>query len=239
MTGLPLVAMLLLTGAPTADATSIEADLAAASRRYDAEGAVAALGRARDLDRRAPTAASAVLRARTALAAAELLRVRFEQAVKDDSQTRTVLGQRIDAAAEEGLGLLDRLPPSSERYRIEADLVATMIRSDFRAKKYETRFMTAVARALELDPRNARAVLTAAKPLVFAPPEHGRDLRAAVEKLTRALDLDPTLEPARLLRALALDELGEREAALRDWRAALAANPDCTPARNALSRPGG
>lgn len=230
-----LLAVLLAGGPPLA---TIEADLAAAVRRYDADAAVAALGRARELDRTAPAPATVLLRVRAALAAAELLRVRFEQASKDDAQGRTVLGQRIDAAAEEGLALLDRLPGGSERYRVEADLVATMIRSDFRARKYEARFATAVAKALELDPRNARAVLAAAKPLVFAPVEHGRDLPKAVETLTRALALDPALEAARLLRAFALDAQDEHEAARRDWRAALAANPDCVPAREALARPG-
>lgn len=226
----------LLAGGPPA--TAIEADLAAALRRYDAGAAVAALGRAREADRAAPTPATALLRVRAALAVAELLRLQFEQAPKGDVQGRDVLGQRIDAAAEEGLAQLDRLPPGSERYRLEADLVATTIRSDFRARKYEARFTAAVARALELDPRNARAVLAAAKPLVFAPVGHGRDLAAAVATLTRALELDPGLEAARLLRAFALDAQGEREAARRDWLAALAANPDCAPAREALARPG-
>lgn len=236
MTCMTLLVVLLAGGPPPAAA--IEADLAGALRRHDADAAVAALGRARELDRTAPAPATALLRVRAALAAAELLRVRFEQAPKDDAQRRAVLGQRIDAAAEEGLALLDRLPAGSERYRVEADLVATMIRSDFRAKKFETRFTTAVVEALELDPRNARAVLASAKPLVFAPVEHGRDLPRAVETLTRALALDPALEPARLLRAFALDAQGEHEAARRDWHAALAANPDCAPAREALARPG-
>ncbi|HPC81785.1 MAG TPA: hypothetical protein P5234_01115 [Thermoanaerobaculaceae bacterium] len=227
----------LLAGGPLPVA-AIEADLAAAIRRYDAEAAVAVLGRARELDRAAPAPATVLLRVRAALAVAELLRVRFEQTARDDVQARAVLGQRIDAAAEEGLALLDRVPTGSERYRIEADLVATMIRSDFRAKKYETRFATAVAKALELDPRNARAVLASAKPLVFAPVQHGRDLPKAVEMLTRALALDPALEAARLLRAFALDAQGQHEVARRDWQTALDANPDCAPAREALARPG-
>jgi tetratricopeptide (TPR) repeat protein len=229
-----VLALLLAAGLPPRAA--VETELAAALRRYDAEAAVAALGRARDLDRAVPGPATALLRVRAALVAAELLRVQFEQAPPNETQQRAVLGQRIDAAAEEGLAVLQRVPPSSERYRMEADLLATMIRSTFRARTYEARFASAVAKALELDPRNARAHVTAAKPLVFAPPEHGRDLRAAVGTLTRALELDPTLEPALLLRALAYELLGEHEAALADWRAALAANPECTPAREALAQ---
>lgn len=118
---------------------------------------------------------------------------------------------------------------------MEADLVATMIRSDFRAKKFEARFRAAVAKARALDPKNAQAIVSEAKPLLFAPPEHGRDYRAGIALLDRALALDPRIEAALLLRAFAHDSLGERAAAEADWRAALAVNPDCEPARHGLA----
>lgn len=216
---------------------AVERDLVAAQRRWDAGAAVALLARARALRRASPNAVTALLQVRAGLLAAELLRVRYEEAAPAAADRETT-GQRIDAFAGEALALLPALPASSERWRMEADLVATMIRSDFRAKKYETRFRTAVAKARELDPRNARALVSEAKPLVFAPPEHGRDRRAAVTLLDQALALDPRLEPALLLRAVARNSLGERAAAEADWRAALALNPDCEPARRALAGPG-
>lgn len=217
-------------------AAAVERDVAAAQHRWDADAAVAVLTRARTLRRASPTAATALLQARAGLLAAELLRVRYEEAAPGAAGRETI-GQRIDAFAGEALELMPALPESSERWRLEADLVATMIRSDFRAKKYETRFRTAVARARDLDPRNPRALVSEAKPLLFAPPEHGRDLRAGISLLDQALALDPRLEAALLLRAYARDALGERAAAETDWRAALALNSDCEPARRALAAP--
>ena len=217
------------------DRAAVERAVARAERTWDAAGAVEALSRARTLHRAAPSPATALLQMRAGLLAAELLRVEFEQAKGAASPDRETLGQRIDASAEEALALLPSLPASSERWRIEADLIATMIRSDFRAKKHEPRLRAAIAEARRLDPGNARALVSEAKPFLFAPPEHGRDLRAGIALLDRGLALDPRLEPALLLRAFARDGLGERAAAEADWRAALALNPDCRPAKEALA----
>jgi hypothetical protein len=231
--GATLLAATAAAGAAETPA-AVERDLAGAQRRWDADAAVAVLTRARTLRRASPTAATALLQVRAGLLAAELLRVRFEEAAPA-AAGRDTTGQRIDALAGEALELLPALPESSERWRTEADLVATMIRSDFRAKKYETRFRGAIAKARALDPRNPLAIVSEAKPLLFAPPEHGRDLPAGIALLDQALALDPRLEAALLLRAFARDSLGEHAAAEADWRAALAVNPDCEPARRALA----
>ena len=230
-----LAIALLASAPPAADPAAVERAVAAAERRWDADAAVVALNQARSLARSAPSPAAAALHLRAGLLAAELLRVRYEQTPPRESVARETLGAQIDAIAGEALVLVEAGKPTSERYRIEADLVATLIRSDFRAKKHEARLKAAIARARELDPRNARALVTAAKPFIFAPPEHGRDLAAGVALLDQALALDPRLESALLLRAHARDSLGDRTAAETDWRAALRLNPDCAPARDALA----
>jgi tetratricopeptide (TPR) repeat protein len=176
----------------------------------------------------------AELHARAALAVAELLRIEFEELAPGEAEQRRILGQRIDAAAEDGLQALEVLPESSELQRTRADLIATMIRSDFRAKKHEQAFRAAVERSLELDQRNARAWVSSAKPYLFAEPEQGGDVTEALRRLDRALELDPLLESARLLRAVAHDKAGDPEAAERDWQAALRANPQCRPALERL-----
>ncbi len=233
--GAALLAASAVVSAAAEQPAAVERDLAAAQHRWDADAAVAVLTRARALRRAAVSPASALLQVRAGLLAAELLRVRFEQPTSTASADRETIGQRIDAFAGEALALLPALPESSERWRMEADLVATMIRSDFRAKKFEARFRAAVAKARALDPKNAQAIVSEAKPLLFAPPEHGRDYRAGIALLDRALALDPRIEAALLLRAFAHDSLGERAAAEADWRAALAVNPDCEPARHGLA----
>jgi tetratricopeptide (TPR) repeat protein len=218
-----------------ADVAELEQELAVAARAYDVETASRVLAEARvaaaDEEGRERVFR---LQAEAGLLLAELLRIDFEQAPQSDRALRSQLGQRIDAAAQEALGVLEKLPETSERYRMEADLVATMIRSDFRARKYRGRLETAIDAALELDDTNARAWVSSAKPLVFAEPEQGGDLAEAIRRLDHALELDPGLEPALLLRAVAHEMRGDAEAAAADWRAALRANPECRPARRAL-----
>lgn len=206
-----------------------------AVRRYDLAAATTALSEVR-LARvsGADTAALRELHVRASVAVAELLRLEFEELGDGDPQERRVLGQRIDATAEEGLALLAELPESSDSQRMRADLVATMIRSDFRAKKFEPQLKRAVERALALDDGNARAWVSAAKPLLFAPPEQGRDLAEGIRLLDRALELAPNLESALLLRAYAHEQAGDVAAAERDRRSALRVNPDSRPALEGL-----
>ncbi|MCU0232783.1 MAG: hypothetical protein MUE90_01945 [Thermoanaerobaculales bacterium] len=226
----------LAAGGGGDEARGLARQLEHAVAGYDAEAAEVVLGRARSAAAAGGADAGLpLLRVRAGLAVAELLRIEFERTPEAERAARTTLGQRIDAVAGEALGLLPELPESSERARIEADLVATMIRSDFRAKKLRGRLDEATARALELDPGNARAWVTAAKPFVFAAPEHGGDPEEALRRLDRALALEPGLESALLLRALVHEQRGERARAAADWQAALAANQRCEPARRALA----
>jgi len=231
-----MVAILLLVTAIATpadaghDVAGLEERLEEARLHWDAAAATEVLNTARELD----GSEARRLRVEAGLALASILRVEYEQTPEDEREARRVLGSRIDVAAEEALALLDGLPESSERERIRADLLATMIRSDFRAQKYRDRLNAAIDRALELDPDNPRALVSAAKPLVFAPEGQGRDLEAAVDRLDRALAVEPDLEAALLLRAEARRRLGDVEEARADWRRALEVNPDSQPARWAL-----
>lgn len=226
----------VVAAADVAGIDRLERALVDAARGYDSSRVTQVLSEVRRMQRAEQTPATAELHVRAALAVAELLRIEFEESAS--SADRRVLGMRIDATAEEALALLTTLPPSSESERMRADLIATMIRSDFRARKYEADFERAVAAALELDPGNARAWVSRAKPFLFAGAEHGGDVREAKRLLDHALELDPGLESARLLRALAHRALGETAAARADWRRALADNPDCLPARRGLDELG-
>ncbi len=231
-TGRALASILLVATAAAASdpGRSLEHRLEAALRSYDAGAAVEVLSSLRGEPGSPP-----LLRVRAGLAVAELLRLEFESTAVGDRELRRILGARIDAAAEEALQALDELPESSERERLRADLLATLIRSDYRAKRHQPALEAAIARALELDPANPRALATAAKPLIFAPPEKGRDLVEAVATLDRALALDPGLESALLLKALALEMQGKADESQAVLRLALAANPDCRPARDRLA----
>jgi tetratricopeptide (TPR) repeat protein len=206
-------------------------DLAGARREYDRAAAEQVFAAAREQG--PPT-----LLARAALLVAELARIEFEQLPEDAREQRRELGRRIDAAARTGIKALDRVDKTADDFRVEADLLATMIRSDFRARKFLDRLQWAAGRALELDPDNASAWVTKAKPLVFADPDQGRDLDEAERLLDHALELQPDLESALLLRAHAHDLAGDGVAARADWQRAVEANPDCRPARHRLDRSG-
>ncbi len=217
-------------GGEPRDLPSLDRALDDAIRSYDPAAATTVLSEARVARASSSSPQLTELHARAALAVAELLRVELEQLATGEAEQRRLLGLRIDAAAEDGLKALEGLPETSEVQRMRADLIATMIRSDFRAKKYEQSFRAAVERALELDQSNARAWVSSAKPYLFAEPEQGGDVAEALRRLDRALELDPRLESARLLRAVAHDKAGNQAAAERDWQAALRANPQCRPA---------
>jgi predicted RND superfamily exporter protein len=229
-----LVAAGIASAAMAAD-ISLGERVEQAARGYDLESATVALAMVRDARESDVAEDLAELHGVAALSVAELLRIEFEQMLVDNGAERRETGQKIDAVAREGLAVVAGLPESSERQRVRADLIATMIRSDFRAKKFENEFRTAVERALELDETNPRAWVSAAKPPLFAPPERGRDLAEALRHLNRALEIDPALESALLLRAMANSEAGDDAAARADWRAALEQNPRCRPAADALA----
>jgi tetratricopeptide (TPR) repeat protein len=234
MTAMTLAVLMAMSTVP-----ELASDLTEARRSWDADAVIAVQSRVRSELRGSTDDEAVRLRVRSGLAVAEILRVEYERVSTDRGDVRRVLGDRIDAAAEEALSLLDELPESSDRERMRADLLATMIRSDYRAKRFEPELRAAVDRALELDPDNPLAHVAAAKPLLFAPEDRGRDVDAALEHLDRALALDPQSESARLLRAAAREMAGDVDGSRDDARAALAANPSCAPARRMLEHLGG
>ena len=216
------------------DADDLGARIDAAARSWDLEAAESLLEEARQLEVGGEDMDTASVVARAALLVAELRRARFEELPEEAREARRELGEAIDRAAESGLDALEQLElRRSEHYRLEADLLATMIRSDFRARRFLEPMEAAIEKALELDPDNARAWVSAAKPPLFAEGRR-RDLDEALRLLDRALELDPDLESARLLRARAWELLGDRQRARADLEALLEANPESAPARERL-----
>ena len=92
----------------------------------------------------------------------------------------------------------------------------------------------AAREALVLDAGNARALVSLAKPRLFAPGRDETDLEAGLGLLREALEVDPDLETALLLKGRALDELGRTAEAVVAWRRALEINPESRPAIDLL-----
>lgn len=165
---------------------------------------------------------------------AELLRFEFEQIPVDARRERSLLGKRLDEAAAAGLAICEALPESSEKYRRRADLRGTLIRSKYRAKKHRKKMEADAARAVELDPNNARAYVSKAKLFLFADDRHGGDVEVALGLLHKALALDLSIESAHLLQAYAVDKLGRTEEAVNLYKSILENNPASRPASTAL-----
>lgn len=171
---------------------------------------------------------------RAHLLAAELLRIEFEARPANATAERRALGKAIDTEARAGLLVLEELPDTSEKFRCKADLIGTMIRSSYRAGNLRADMRAAIDQALALDPENPRALVSAAKLVVFDPNAKADELREAMATLTGVLTRSPDLEQAALMMAHAHQRLGEVAQATQIWRDCLQRNPDCAPARRGL-----
>lgn len=231
-----IAAFALLTAQAPVSLDTLAAQVDEARLTYDCAKADSALTAVRAFAQANPAPEANRLRVEAALLCAELWRIDWERVPDSDFAVRRPLGEAIDTAAEEGLSALQSMEPTSETYRLHADLLAVMIRSDYRAKRYKKDMDVSAAKALELDPANAKAYVTQAKPFLFAPPNEGGDPKRALELLTKALELDPALESARCLRGLAYEKSGQPELAKADWELALHSNPACRPAQEELNK---
>ncbi|MEH6589062.1 MAG: hypothetical protein V7746_02335 [Halioglobus sp.] len=167
------------------------------------------------------------------LLVAELKRGVYEQDSIAKKEKR-VLGREIDKVAGTALTSLERAGQTSERYRLEADLLGTMIRSKFKGMKYQPRLEKALETSLLLDGDNANTWVSMAKRPLFALPHQGGDPQLALENLNRALALDPGHVQALLFRGAAHAKLDQMALAEQDWAAATALNPNTADARDRL-----
>jgi len=171
--------------------------------------------------------------AAAALLVAELHRGVYEHE-ELDKKARRQLGKDIDAVAESALAALKTLPDSSERYRLEADLLGPMIRSKFKGMKLQPRLEQSIETALELDNQNANAWVSKSRRPLFAPPEHGGDSALALLYLNRALEVNPNHVQALLFRGAAHSKLGNPTLADDDWSRATELNPNTAEAKGRL-----
>ncbi len=218
-------------GTPLAE---FEKRLETATTRYDTEAARAL---ADDLHKQYETTRdrdTGYLLVRALVLVADLHRMEYELLPEDAGSKRRTLGNIIDDAATEALDVLEVMDNTSEVWRMRADLYGTMIRSDYRATRYQDRMQDAIDKALALNPENPRAHESAARPLVFADEEHGRNLEKAMAHIEKALALAPGLESARVLEAVVLEEMGRTNDAKAQWQAILEDNPHCVPAQRRL-----
>ncbi|MEM7692675.1 MAG: hypothetical protein AAF194_09615 [Pseudomonadota bacterium] len=210
----------------TPDLSAVQKRLETARFELDVEQADAALAL---ID----AGTNPLLFADASLLLAELKRGEYER-VKDDKTLRRGLGKEIDRLAKAGIAALDRAEPVSERYRLEADLYATMIRTKFRGMKLQPKLEKSLERAIELDQENTAAWVSMSRRPLFAKESQGGDVQKALELLNRALEINPDYVPGLMFRGTALAKLGASEAAEADWDRAIALNPNVATARQSL-----
>ena len=205
------------------------------TQEYNLEAAEKLVSELRDNFPAEPTEADHSLIARGLLLVAELHRIRFEDIYEQATRAaRRKLGQKIDAAAEEGLKHTEAMGETSEAYRLRSDLYGLMIRTKYQGTKFLNEMEEYAAKAVELDPKNARAYVSVAKPYLFAKENQGGDLAKAFELLQKAVELDPKLVVARLFLAVAYDKKGDTAHAEEMLKRILDENPYCKPALKAL-----
>ncbi len=203
-------------------------------REYDLPAAEALMADLKAFAIESPSDDAWMTLARVTLLVAELRRMEYETTEVDPREKR-LLGRTIDDAARIGHDALGKAPNISEKWRIKADLFGTMIRSKYKGNKYSGEMDRATERALELDPKNASAIVTGSKRALFAKPGQGGDVPAALKMLDRALEIDPDHERALIFRGMAYEKLGNDDLAEMDWKKALESNPHSRLAKDNLS----
>ena len=180
-----LLTGVLLVGIAAPSTDHLASSLSDARRSYDLQAAIELRAVLRETVQTSPSPGLVRLLADVCLLEAELHRIEFESLPEMQRRERREIGARIDEAAEEGLATLAALDPDSDSLRLRADLLGTLIRSKFRGKKYRRKMESAAQAALELDPRNALALVSLAKPHVFHPNRTDDDLMLGLEFLDR------------------------------------------------------
>lgn len=234
----PLLAVVCCATLAIADAATLEelrTRVQTLHETYDMKDAETALTEVEAFIARDPSPEAQLLLARAALQVAMLRREIYEKDELDLPAKRD-LGTAIDAVAGTGQLALKSAPEVSERYRIEADLWGTIMRTQWKGNKFKDQMGEALAKAEELDPDNPMVYVSQSKRYIFARERQGGDLEKAVETLNKALALDPDNVPAYLFRGLAHEKLEDLPAARADWQRALEINPRCRPAREFLER---
>ncbi len=215
----------------------LRANIEKARIEYDAKFGESLIPAAQALISANPSDAAAQFAlADLAVVIAEMMRMDYENNDTMEMRDKRLLGRHADEIAEIGLSTLRAMPDSSEKFRMMADLYATMIRSKFQGKKYSNNMDDSARKALELDPGNANAYVTACKRMLFAKPRYGGDVGAALAMLDRAIELDPKNVRAHIFRGLAWEKLGELDKAVKDWEEALALDPKCAPGLDHIKR---
>ena len=141
----------------------------------------------------------------------------------DDKQTKSAAQDGI-SAAEKAVALDSK---SSEAHRLLGDLRGELIPHTFAGgMRYGKRAASELDKAIELDPKNANALIGRAIGYYFTPSTFGGSKDKAADLLKKALEIDPSSDTAHIWLARVYLEQAKHNDANREIAEALRLNPE-------------
>ena len=204
-------------------------DLEEAHNRQDRAALESAVAAMRPQVEKVPSNAEAHYR--LALAASYLAEVALELRDRPAAKAAAETGIR---AAERAVALK---PGASEYHRILGTLCGQIIPANLLlALRYGQCARGSVEKAIELDPKSARAYLSRGVGNYYLPPAFGGGVEAAIRDFEKALALDPRLAEAHLWHGIALRKAGRPAEARRAIARSLELNPRRVWAKQQLEK---
>jgi tetratricopeptide (TPR) repeat protein len=222
-----MVCTLILAGLGAAQAAP------AAGRRARDLGNVAAL---RALAASASQRAGGAKSAAAYLAAAQLDAWLCEAALDHGQSGVCANAAAAGAAAAKSAIAMD--PHSSDAYRLRGGLLGEVISSGgmLAGMRYGAESTQDLQRAIQLDPKNARAYISRAIGYFYTPVVFGGSKAKAAALLRQAIALDPALDSAHLWLAQVLLATRQPAQAVREAQAALKLDPERMFTRQVLQQ---
>lgn len=178
---------------------------------------------------KAPADATAQYRA--AIAASYLAEILLELRDKSAAETAALNGIR---AADRAVALK---PDNAEYYRVLGTLCGQVVPANvLMGLSYGKRARDAVGKAIELDPKAAKAYLARGIGNYYLPPAFGGGPELALADIQRAIDLDPKSAEAQLWLGLALRKLHRNADARRAFTKSLELDPNRVWTRQQLDK---
>ncbi len=167
------------------------------------------------------------------LAAAESYAAEVALELKDKEAAKNAAERGI-AAAEKAVALQPRV---AENHRILGTLCGQAVpASVVLVLKYGRCARASIDKAIELDPKSARAYLSRGVGNYYLPPAFGGGIDLAIRDFQKALDLDPRLADAHLWLGIALRKAHRNAEARKEITLSLALNPNRLWAKQQLEK---
>lgn len=168
---------------------------------------------------------------RLALARSYLSEVALE--LRDRNLARSAAQAGIEAARR----AVELKPGAAEYHRVLGTLCGQVIPADvLRGMKFGRCAQDSIAKAVELDPRSSRAILSRGVGNYYLPPAFGGGVEKAIKDFEKAIELDPRSAEAHLWLGIALRKAGRTREALQAIQRSLELNPNRLWARQQLEK---